>query len=193
MPTLSISRRQHMRKILSLLLVGIIALASTAPLAADPASVPASKQTELELYLTPQEAFDMIQADPDGVLFLDVRTRAEAVYVGMPTVVDALVPFVDHDPFWPWDEKRDSYKLEPVQEFVPESNRRLADKHLSKDDPVIVMCRSGGRSAMAADRLAEDGFTNVYSVIEGFEGDKAKSGDDKGKRTLNGWKNAGLP
>src|SRR5690625_91379 len=156
-------------------------------------AVAESKQTEFGLYLTPQEVWDTVNADPDGVLFIDVRTRAEAMYVGMPTVVDALVPVVDHDPFWPWDDERNGYQLELVQDFIVEIERRLADKQLDKDAPIILMCRSGGRSAMAADRLADEGFTQVYTVPEGFEGDKSKSGADKGQRTVNGWKNAGLP
>ena len=55
------------------------------------------------------------------------------------------------------------------------------------------MCRSGKRSAKAADMLADAGYTKVYSVVDGYEGDKAKDGPDKGKRTVNGWKNSGLP
>lgn len=55
------------------------------------------------------------------------------------------------------------------------------------------MCRSGDRSAKAADLLAKSGYTNVWSAIEGFEGDKAKDGPNKGKLTVNGWKNANLP
>ena len=55
------------------------------------------------------------------------------------------------------------------------------------------MCRSGNRSAKAADLLAKAGYTKVYNQVEGYEGDKAKEGDTKGKRTVNGWKNAGLP
>jgi rhodanese-related sulfurtransferase len=51
------------------------------------------------------------------------------------------------------------------------------------------MCRSGGRSAAAANALAKAGYTNVWSLVEGFEGDK----DAAGKRTANGWRNAGLP
>ena len=155
--------------------------------------VPEGKQTEAGLYLSPQQAWEQINERPDETLFIDVRTRAEAMYVGMPTVADALVPFVDHDPFWAWDDERNSYKLEPVQDFVDEVNRRLAAKNLDKDAPVILICRSGGRSAMAADRLAEAGFTQVYTIPEGFEGDKSKAQADKGQRTVNGWKNADLP
>src|SRR5690625_755535 len=155
--------------------------------------VPESKQTEAGLYLSPQQAWEQISERPDETLFIDVRTRAESMYVWMPTVADALVPFVDHDPFWAWDDERNTYKLEPVQDFVDEVNRRLAAKKLDKDAPVILICRSGGRSAMAADRLSEAGFTQVYTIPEGFEGDKSKAGADKGQRTVNGWKNADLP
>ena len=40
-----------------------------------------------------------------------------------------------------------------------------------------------------ANRLAEGGFTQVWSVVDGFEGDMSKDG----RRSVNGWKNAGLP
>jgi rhodanese-related sulfurtransferase len=62
-----------------------------------------------------------------------------------------------------------------------------------KDARIILSCRSGDRSARAADLMAKSGYTNVWSAIEGFEGDKAKDGPSKGKRTVNGWKNANLP
>lgn len=182
-----------MRRTFAMITVSLFVLFNAPVWAVDASDVPEEKQTELGLYLSPQEAWDMIQESPDDVLFLDVRTRGEATYVGMPTDADALVPFVDVDPFGTWDDKRNTYKVEPVQEFVPEANRRLADKGLDKNSKVLVMCRSGTRSAMAADRLAKDGYTQVYSVVEGFEGDTAKSGPNKGQRIVNGWKNAGLP
>ena len=39
------------------------------------------------------------------------------------------------------------------------------------DDTIVAMCRSGGRSALAINMLAKAGFTNVYNIIDGFEGD----------------------
>ena len=64
-------------------------------------------------------------------LFLDVRTRAEAMYVGMPTMADGLVPYVEHQELMTdWDARRGIYQLEPLQDFVPEVNRRLAQKAL---------------------------------------------------------------
>ena len=71
--------------------------------------------------------------------------------------------------------------------------RRLASKGLKPDDPIVLICRSGDRSAAAANLLAQAGFKSVYSVVDGYEGDLAKDGPKAGQRVVNGWKNAGLP
>jgi rhodanese-related sulfurtransferase len=76
-----------------------------------------------------------------------------------------------------------------MQDFVPEVNRRMRDKGLGKTDIVVLICRSGDRSSRGENRLTEDGFSRVYSVVDGFEGDTSPDG----RRTVNGWKNAGLP
>jgi rhodanese-related sulfurtransferase len=155
----------------------------------DPASVPVAKRSTHSLYLTAKEVPAFV-AGQDKVLFLDVRTRAEAMYVGMATGVDALVPFVEHQELMTdWDAQRNIYKLEPNQDFVAEARRRLAEKGLQKTDVVVLICRSGDRSARAATRLAQDGFSRVYSVVDGFEGDMSATG----RRDVNGWKNATLP
>ena len=77
----------------------------------------------------------------------------------------------------------------PNPTFLADVNATLVQHGMTKDHPIIVMCRSGGRSAAAANELAKAGYTNVWNLVEGFEGDK----DDTGARTVNGWKNAGLP
>jgi rhodanese-related sulfurtransferase len=124
------------------------------------------------------------------VLFLDIRTRAEAMFVGMPTLVDALVPFVElQEVMSDWDVPRGAYKLEPMQDFVPEVMRRLQAKQLAKADTVVLICRSGDRSGRAANRLTEEGFARVYAVVDGFEGDLSA----EGRRDVNGWRKAGLP
>lgn len=160
--------------------------------AVDPATVPEAKRTEAGRYLLAAEvpAFIAAQGGAAKVLFLDVRTRAEAMYVGMADGVDALVPFVEHQELMlDWDARRNIYALEPFQDFVPEVNRRLQAKGLGKDAVVVLMCRSGDRSSRGANRLAQDGFTRVWSVVDGFEGDMGSDG----RRSVNGWKNAGLP
>lgn len=177
----------------------LIAAAGTAGLwhgrlhaAVDPATVPEPKRTRAGLYLMAVDvpAFIQERGGAAKVLFLDVRTRAEAMYVGMASTVDALVPFVEHQELMTdWDARRHIYRLEPLQDFVPEVGRRLQQKGLAKTDVVLLMCRSGDRSSRGADRLEADGYTQVWSVVDGFEGDMGKDG----RRGVNGWKNAGLP
>ncbi|OYW25921.1 MAG: rhodanese, partial [Methyloversatilis sp. 12-65-5] len=70
---------------------------------------------------------------------------------------------------------------------------RLTAKGLDKTADVVLICRSGDRTTRAVNALAAAGFTRVWTVIDGFEGDTAPAGADRGKRTVNGWKNAGLP
>lgn len=62
-------------------------------------------------------------------------------------------------------------------------------------DTIFAMCRSGGRSAQTVDMLAEAGFSAVYNIIDGFEGDKVDDAGSyyDGKRMRNGWKNSGAP
>ena len=160
----------------------------------DASTLPDYKRSRLQLYLTPQEAYEIVGKAPARTLFLDVRTRAEAMYVGMPTPADALVPYVEHQEMMTdWDERRHMYQLEPNSDFIQEAEIRLKEKGLGKTDQVILICRSGDRSARAADLLASAGFTRVYSIAEGFEGDSVKDGAKAGQRIVNGWKNAGLP
>lgn len=45
----------------------------------------------------------------------------------------------------------------------------------------------------AANLLSQLGYLNVYSVVDGFEGDVAATGPKQGQRVVNGWKNADLP
>jgi rhodanese-related sulfurtransferase len=174
-------------------LLGLVFLAAVgfaqAQTMVEPATVPAAKKSAADLYLMAKDVPAFL-AKQEKVLFLDVRTRAEAMYVGMATGVDALVPFVEHQEIMTeWDAQRNIYKLDPNQEFVTEARRRLAEKGLQKTDVVVLICRSGDRSGRAATRLQQDGFTRVYSVIDGFEGDMSPAG----RREVNGWKNAGLP
>jgi rhodanese-related sulfurtransferase len=156
----------------------------------DPAKVPEEQRSKPGLYLHAKATPSFIKAQKGKVLFLDVRTRAEAQFVGMAEGVDALVPYVEFQEFMTdWDESRGFYKLEPFNDFAPEVERRMKEKGLGKSDPVIIICRAGERSARAADLLASLGYTRVYTVLNGFEGELSA----KGRRDVNGWKNAGLP
>lgn len=75
-------------------------------------------------------------------------------------------------------------------DFVAQTDAIIAREGKSKSDPVFLICRSGGRSAVGARMLIEAGYTNVWNLVEGFEGDMNR---DTGQRDRNGWRNAGLP
>jgi hypothetical protein len=47
---------------------------------------PKEKQTELGLYLTAKEAYDLWKTDPDEVMILDVRIPEEYLFVGHPAM-----------------------------------------------------------------------------------------------------------
>lgn len=150
------------------------------------------KQTTLGLYMTSQQAYDHMMKDMDNTLFLDVRTPAELNYLGVTSVMDANVPTHMMDGS-AWDDKKSRYRRKPNDTFVADVDARMKAKGLKKSDMVILICRSGKRSAKAVDMLAKDGYTKVFSVVDGYEGDKLKEGDNKGRRIKDGWKNAGLP
>ena len=176
--------------LLAVLLAMFIGQASAAD---DWSSLPKKKQTKLGLYMTPAQANTHMQDNSRKTLFLDVRTRAEVNFLGTPSVADANIPYMKLNEWYAWNDKKGSFKMEVNSEFESEMERRIASKNLKKDSPILLICRSGSRSAKAADLLAKLGYTNVYSIAEGYEGDKAKKGDNKGQRVVNGWKNNGMP
>ncbi len=177
------------------LLIALIfsSFASQAVLAVESADLPEKKRTKLGLYFTPNEAYDFVTKNSDKSLFLDVRTRAEVNFLGMPTNADANVPYMEMNEWYAWDEKKNNFKLEVNSDFANAVAQRLEEKGLNKEDAVVLTCRSGDRSAKAADLLASLGYTKVYTIVSGFEGDVAKTGPQEGQRVINGWKNAGLP
>ncbi len=174
------------------LMAGALILALPA-VAIDASQVPTAKQTRPGLYLDAKEAYALKQQLGEHALFIDIRTRGEVSYTGMATVADAHVPLFEHPPNAPWDDKAGRFKMEFNNDFEGEVARRMAARGLGKNDTVIVMCRSGDRSTKAVNLLAEAGYTKVFTVVDGFEGDTAKDGPNAGKRVVNGWKNAGLP
>jgi len=156
-------------------------------------TVPQSKRTTCGLYLTAVDAYQMVSEDPAKVLFIDVRTRGELQFIGMPTLVDAHVPFLVEAAPLQWDDARSSFRLAPNPDFVGAVDKRLAQKGLTRAATVIVICQSGVRAARAANALTEAGYAKVYTAIDGFEGDPVAEGPTKGQRLVNGWRNAGLP
>ena len=170
--------------------------AHATPIAATPAipagvptNVPASKRTDLALYLSALQAWDVKQKRGADVLLVDVRTRAEAQYVGLPEVLDMHIPYMENSAFFEWDDVRNQYKVEANHQFAQSIASLLAASAKGKNTVLVLICRSGDRSAKAVNLLAQLGYSQVYSVLDGFEGDLSPDG----QRSVNGWKNAGLP
>jgi len=149
--------------------------------------VPEGCRTRLDLYVTPTEAYERWAADTEHVKVLDVRTPEEYAFVGHPEMA-MNIPFVMHT--YEWEPERGRVAIEGNPRFIPEVTR-WADP----GDTILVMCRSGGRAALAVDVLADAGYGNVYNILEGMEGERVN--DPRSvfhrKRMVNGWKNAGLP
>jgi len=149
--------------------------------------IPKNKQTSLDLYVTAKEAYEKWKAAPSEVKVLDVRTPEEYMFVGHPEMAwNIPFLFTTHQ----WDEEKQWYALKPNREFVAQVKELYKPK-----DTILLMCRSGDRSAKAVDALAEAGFTNAFTIFDGMEGDTVKDPENlyDGKRMKNGWKNSGLP
>ena len=146
--------------------------------------LPKEKQTSVGLYVTAAEAFDMWSANPDSVKIIDVRTPEEYAFIGHPKDAwNIPIAFVTY------------HRKNGITEYGPKQNTDFVDevkKIVEPGDTLLLMCRSGGRSAMAVNLLAEAGLEDLYTITDGFEGDKV---DDPGsvfhgKRMRNGWKNS---
>jgi len=177
-----------MKKIVSLLVTLFFISTSLLHAAIDPSQLPEAKRTISGKYLSAKEAYEMVVKNPQKMLFVDVRTPAETEYVGIADQVNLNIPYMLDD-YSTWDAKKSRFQMSPNSAFTMKIADALTARGLKKNDPIILMCRSGDRSAAAANLLTTAGYTKVYSVYDGFEGDKSK----EGFRTVNGWKNANLP
>lgn len=121
--------------------------------------------------VTPTAAWQVVQEG--RAVLVDVRTAEERKFVGH-------VPESFHVAW------ATGTSLTRNPRFVKELETRVG----GKDVVVLLLCRSGHRSAAAATAAHAAGFTNVFNVSEGFEGDL----DGKGRRGyLGGWRHYDLP
>jgi rhodanese-related sulfurtransferase len=184
------SRQSGVRKnllLVALAAFGVLIFTPAAMGEQEVQELPIAKQTNLGLYLTAKEAYQKWLAAPDAVKVLDVRTLEEYVYIGhAPMAWNIPLMSQTHE----WDADKGYFAMQPNPDFVSQV-KEVADPA----DTILVMCRSGGRSAMAVNQLAEAGFTNVYNITDGMEGDKVDDplSNYKGQRLRNGWKNSSAP
>ncbi|WP_310632207.1 rhodanese-like domain-containing protein [Paraburkholderia sp.] len=143
------------------------------PLHADLEAARAAAQSAGLAYagsVTPQQAWALHGAGE--AVIVDVRTAEERKFVGH-------VPDTLHVPW------ATGTSLTRNPRFVRELEAKTG-----KSAAIVLLCRSGNRSAQAAEAAAKAGFAHVFNVSEGFEGDLDET-RHRGQR--NGWRFRGLP
>ena len=122
-------------------------------------------------HLKPKEAQSLLSANPQAV-FIDCRSEMEFFFVGHPVGAQLVA----------WNDGPD-WDVNP--HFVGQ-----VKKVASMNRPIVLICRSGHRSLDAGLALEKAGFSDVYNVLDGFEGPL----DEKHHRgTHSGWRMEGLP
>ena len=129
-----------------------------------------------------ETTWDRLKTDADSTL-VDVRTRAEWTFVGLPDLdaVGKRVLTVE------WQTFPDG-RVDP--DFVGKLSALLEAGGVSKDAEIFFLCRSGARSRAAAAALADAGYARCRNVADGFEGPLDA---DRRRGRIAGWKAAGLP
>lgn len=128
------------------------------------------------------DVWSLLETDDRSVL-VDVRTRAEWSFVGLPDLGSlGKAPVLIE-----WQRYPD---MAVNAGFPDELQAEFDRRGLSKDAPVLFLCRSGARSQAAAMTAAAHGFSAAYNVAGGFEG---PLGPDGRRGGVDGWKARGLP
>jgi rhodanese-related sulfurtransferase len=120
--------------------------------------------------VSPLDAWALAQAGEAALV--DVRTAEERKFVG-------------HVP----ESLHVAWATGTALTRNPRFARELEAK-VRKDQPVLLLCRSGKRSVLAAEVAAKAGFTRVFNVLEGFEGELDAAGQ---RGHADGWRFHHLP
>ncbi|SEE89890.1 rhodanese-like domain-containing protein [Ruania alba] len=129
--------------------------------------------------LTPTDAWQFLIDHSDAAL-VDVRTRAEWSFVGVPNTrpIDRPTALVE------WNTFPDGARNARFIDQLTEAGYEPGD-----GKPLVFICRSGQRSIAAAEAATAAGFGPAYNVTDGFEGPT----DTEGHRGFKGWRADGLP
>ncbi|WP_410212015.1 rhodanese-like domain-containing protein [Aquirhabdus sp.] len=120
----------------------------------------------------PKDAWALVRAG--AAVLVDVRSNEERKFVGH-------VPAGEHVAW------ATGTSLNRNPRFVKELEIKLKN---NKEQVVVLLCRSGKRSALAAEAAAKAGFTQVYNILEGFEGEL---NEQQQRGDVGGWRHAALP
>lgn len=114
------------------------------------------------------DAWKLLEKKAEAVL-VDVRTPQEWEQIGLPDLANLGKVVL-----------RLSWKMMPSGEANSQFVSEFSRLQVAQDTPVLLLCRSGGRSQAAACALTEAGYRRCFNIASGFEGPA-------------GWKNSQLP
>lgn len=118
--------------------------------------------------VSPEEAQRLLL---NGYTYVDVRSEPEFVMGHVPGAYNVPLQRVEGD------------RLVDNPEFSS-----VMAALFRTTDPLLIGCRSGGRSHVALERLNQAGFSDLRELARGFLGTRDAFG-----RRLPGWVQAGLP
>lgn len=123
--------------------------------------------------ITPQQAKEILDRDIKAI-YVDVRSVSEFVAGHAGKAIN--IPVLHYN--------QQTGQMTPNPDF-----QKVASAVLPKDRPLVVGCKTGGRSQKACEILAGLGYEKLHNIMGGFGG---------GQNTLTGgpqkgWKDSGLP
>jgi rhodanese-related sulfurtransferase len=129
-----------------------------------------------------EDAWQRLTSDPASVL-IDVRTRAEWTFVGLPDLST-----IGKQPVLMEWQQFPTNLVDP--DFANRLTSMLDQAGVGKDSTLLFLCRSGGRSLMAARAMSSVGYTRCLNVAHGFEGGLDP---ERHRGQADGWKARSLP
>ena len=122
--------------------------------------------------VTPQQAYDLLSANPDAV-YIDVRSEREFANGHPAGAVNIPVAFPD-----------------PARGMVMNADFvKVVEAHFPKDKTIVVGCQAGPRANAACGLLQQAGYQQISNVLGGFGGMR----DQMGNVVAPGWASSGLP
>lgn len=112
------------------------------------------------------ESAKLLKENPDSIL-VDVRTENEWREIGIPDfeneglnntmLLNTIIAGQDLD----MNDSFGNYLLDNIED---------------KDAPIMFICKSGGRSSLAAYLAGKLGYNKCYNIVDGFEGNSLGRG-----------------
>ena len=128
------------------------------------------------------DAYGFLAGEMTAAL-IDVRTKAEWAYVGVPdlSLLGKTALFLEWQRF---------PSMQVDERFAAGLSLMLEAAGVRRGAPLVFICRSGVRSRHAATAMTKAGWAPCFNVADGFEGSLNPS---RHRNVVSGWRAAGLP